>query len=527
MGNQLIHASFDLKFTKDPESEYYSVAPQRFNILNGISKSIPINITSNQFNLEKKLVISTNGIDGYGFENNDFNISPIYYVGQKIYFVCRIKTLDNFPVKNIPSLSLSSSNFNFSLSAVKDENGNEIPYTITDENIDGVEYSGGYFKGSITIDEIPLSAKNIKLYPVVKTTTFGVLKGESNTFNVHPKAGLYDYRKINEDNDQEQTYKNLRFQNILQNTNDFFTNFLGEIVGDKNSTPDSLGIKIYEKISNFTANNADINTSNIDGLLSMLESIEIDYETYNIELPASLSRIVDNLSISLSLQKGNINYYNSDFDNKGQIISNVLGINKGKELPLMSTLLQTGDNAKPIVAYEKFSNRYTLLDTNLLSCFDFRYLYPETNTYALSDYNKYWGWGLVLPPQIGLVDDYFILENTTYNSSTGQSLYQNVLKFQDNFGRLTTQEYEKEKRDPSNILNFYTFYEYLSTPEGSNIQKYIDYDNPNTYMGNLTSYSEYIGPGGVVDDIILNNLVTNTVFITGTTSIQPLTIDNN
>jgi len=193
----------------------------------------------------------------------------------------------------------------------------------------------------------------------------------------------------------------------------------------------------------------------------------------------------------------------------------------------MSTLLQTGDNAKPIVAYEKFSNRYTLLDTNLLSCFDFRYLYPETNTYALSDYNKYWGWGLVLPPQIGLVDDYFILENTTYNSSTGQSLYQNVLKFQDNFGRLTTQEYEKEKRDPSNILNFYTFYEYLSTPEGSNIQKYIDYDNPNTYMGNLTSYSEYIGPGGVVDDIILNNLVTNTVFITGTTSIQPLTIDNN
>lgn len=526
MGNQLIHASFDLKFTKDPESEYYSIPPQRFNILNGISKTIPIRIISNQFNLQKKLVITTNGVDGYGFDNKDFQLSPIYYVGQKIYFICRIKTLDNFPIKNIPPLKRNTDNFNFSLSAVKDSNGNNIKYTLTDEREEGADYSGGFFKGSITIDEIPLSAKDIKLYPVVKSAELGVLKGESNTFNVHPKTGLYNYRKINEDNDQEQNYKDLRFQNILQNTNNFFTNFLGQIVGDKNSVPDSLGIKIYEKISNFTANNADINTSNIDGLISMLESIEIDYETYNIELPASLSRIVDNLSVSLSLQKGNINYYNSDFDNKGQIISNVLGINKGKELPLMSTLLQTGENAKPIVAYEKFSDTYTLLNTNLLSCYDFRYLYPETNTYALSDYNKYWGWGLVVPPQIGQVDDFFILENTTYNSPSGQLLYQNVLTFQDNFGRLTTQSYEAEKRDTSNISNFYTFHEYLSTPEGSNIQKFIDFDNPNTYMGNLTSYSKYIEAGGIVDDIILNNLVTNTVFITGTTEIQSTIIDN-
>jgi len=267
----------------------------------------------------------------------------------------------------------------------------------------------------------------------------------------------------------------------------------------------------------------------------MLESVKIDYETYNLEFPASLSRIVDNVSVNLSLQKGNINYFNSDFDDKGQIISNVLGINKGDELPLMSTLLQTGDNAKPIVAYEKFSNIYTLLDTNLLSCYDFRYLHPETNTYALSDYNKYWGWGLVIPPQIGLVDDFFIVENTTYNSTSGESLYQNVLKFEDNFGRLTTQSYDKEKRDPSNIANFYTFYEYLSTPQGSNVQKFIDFDNPNTYVGSLTgeaamrslsSYSSYIGSGGVVDDIILNNLVTNTIFVSGITTIESTTVDN-
>lgn len=533
MGNQIIHASFDLKYTKDPESEYYDIPPQQFNILNNISETIPINIISNQFNIQKKLVISTNGVDGFGYDNNDFKLNPIYYAGQKIYFVCRIKTTDNFPVKNIPSLHLNASNFNFSLSAVRDGEGNDIKYTLTDENIGDNSYSGGFFKGSIIIDE-PVS--NIKLYPIVISSAFGILTGESNAFNVHPKTGLYSYRKINEDNDQEQNYKNLRFQNILQNTNDFFTNFLGEIVGDKNSSTDSLGIKIYEKISNFTSNNVDVNTGNVTGLLSMLELVDADYETFNIEIPASLSRIVDNLSIDFSLQKGNINYYNANFDDKGQIISKILGKNKGDELPVMTTLLQTGDKAKPIVAYEKFSGKYTLLNTNLLSCYNFRYLHPETNTYALSDYNDYWGWGLVLPPQVGTTDNFFILENTTYNSPSGESLYQNVLKFEDNFGRLTTQSYDKEKRDPSNIEKFYTFYEYLSTPEGSNIQKFIDFDNPNTYMSGLTgeavmrslsSYSNYIGPGGIADDIILNNLVTNTIFITGTSSIQSTTIDIN
>ena len=523
MGKQIIHASFDLKYTRDPESEYYDISPQQFNILNGISETIPVNIISNQFNITKKLVISTNGVDGYGYNNTDFKLNPIYYAGQKIYFVCRLKTSDNFPIKNIPTFRLDSDNFRFSLSAVKDAEGNDVKYTLLDENIDNINYSGGYFKGSITIDE---PAYGIKLYPAVYTPAFGVITGESNEFNVHPETGLYSYRKINEDNDQEQNYKDLRFQNILQDTNDFFTNFLGGAVGNKNSSTDSLGIKIYEKISNFTANNADINTSNVTGLLSMLESVKVDYETFNLEFPASLSRIVDNASVNLSLQKGNINYFNHDFDDKGQIISEVLGINKGKELPLMSTLLQTGDDAKPIVAYEKFSNIYTLLDTNLLSCYDFRYLHPETNTYALSDYNKYWGWGLVIPPQIGLVDDFFIVENTTYNSTSGESLYQNVLKFQDNFGRLTTQSYDKEKRDPSNIANFYTFYEYLSTPQGSNVQKFIDFDNPNTYMGSLSSYSSYIGPGGVVDDIILNNLVTNTIFVSGITTVESTTVDN-
>ena len=115
MGKQIIHASFDLKYTRDPESEYYDISPQQFNILNGISETIPVNIISNQFNITKKLVISTNGVDGYGYDNTDFKLNPIYYTNQKIYFVCRLKTVDNFPIKNIPTFRLDSDNFRFSL----------------------------------------------------------------------------------------------------------------------------------------------------------------------------------------------------------------------------------------------------------------------------------------------------------------------------------------------------------------------------------------------------------------------------
>ena len=62
MGKQIIHASFDLKYTRDPESEYYDISPQQFNILNGISETIPVNIISNQFNITKKLVYLQTGL---------------------------------------------------------------------------------------------------------------------------------------------------------------------------------------------------------------------------------------------------------------------------------------------------------------------------------------------------------------------------------------------------------------------------------------------------------------------------------
>ena len=145
MGKQIIHASFDLKYTRDPESEYYDISPSQFNILNSISETIPIDIISNQFNITKKLVISTNGVDGYGYDNTDFKLNPIYYTGQKIYFVCRLKTEDNFPIKNIPTFRLGADNFGFSLSAVRDSNGNDLEFTLMDESEEGADYSGGFF----------------------------------------------------------------------------------------------------------------------------------------------------------------------------------------------------------------------------------------------------------------------------------------------------------------------------------------------------------------------------------------------
>ena len=73
--------------------------------------------------------------------------------------------------------------------------------------------------------------------------------------------------------------------------------------------------------------------------------------------------------------------------------------NLGNKIELGDTL-SGGDNFKPIVALEKFSNKYQLLNTDPTSSFDFRYL-GENSTYQISSYNIRWGWGLALPDGVG------------------------------------------------------------------------------------------------------------------------------
>lgn len=494
--NVVVFAHFDLKNFKDPESNFYSVSDPTVSTLNNVSENIVLNIKDN--NEPDLLSFSSNGIDGTGYSLSSFNINKINYVGQKIYFTVKYKSNDMYDVKNVNKLTLNGiGNYNLTLTAFQGDTVINLPFEEMENNFDG----GGIFRGFIIFDR---PATNIK----IKGTSFTgskTITGESSLFNIYPVEGLHTYRKINEDNDQKKNYKDLRFQNILSDKDTFFNNFLGTIVGDASGSPDNLGIKIYEKIANFTKNNSDINYSNLKSFFSQMENLEIDFEKFNVNFPPNLQRIVDFSSINLSLQKGAKNNFNLDFDDKGYIDSDLYGVNKGKELDLRNFTLSTGMGS--IIAYEKFSENYSLLNTNLISAYDIRFKNELRNTFSLSSYDEGWGWGLILPNELN--QRYFLQYET--NNGVGEN---NFLKLEDNFDRLLTEDYDPFKNDKLLIKNYYNFYLYKSNIEGSQLQKFIDYDNVKTSVGSLKSFKNYSKDGGFIDELVTNNLLTNTGLVT-------------
>lgn len=282
------------------------------------------------------------------------------------------------------------------------------------------------------------------------------LVGKSNTFSVFDSTkGQYDVRKINENFDPIAQLNTYKFQDYLLDKGDSVFKMIGATIGTLSSNPTELGKLIYEKISNFTDNVANIDTCNVKALKSMYDMLNENFYTFgnsNLEYPAEITRLVDLFSINFSKLKGSRNKFAENYNNRGyyndEIVENggtaIYGINKGKELDFFTSVLTAG---RDIIAYEKFSEKYTLINTNLCAASaDLHYIDPIKKTYALSAYNPYWGWRLSLP------DEYNV-----------------------NF-----------------VPRYYSFYEYLSGYVNTQTEGLINWADKNTTIPeNIKTYSEW------------------------------------
>lgn len=235
-----------------------------------------------------------------------------------------------------------------------------------------------------------------------------ILKGNSNVFSIYSSvSGRYDIRKVNENFDPKEQLKSYRFQDYLRDKDRIYNDFFGTAIGTLTSKPTDLGKLVYEKISNFTDNVANVDTCNVRSLKSMYEMLDETFYTFgsiDYNFPGELNRLVDIFSVNFSKLKGSRNKFDQNFNNRGYhndvIRANggtpIYGVNKGEELDFLTSVLTAGKN---IVAYEKFSETYTVLNTNLsvASAANLHYIDPVIKTYTLSSYSPYWGWGLVLP----------------------------------------------------------------------------------------------------------------------------------
>lgn len=271
---------------------------------------------------------------------------------------------------------------------------------------------------------------------MVPSTTVKYLTATSNIFNIYPSDGLYTAAKVNENFDLANFYKICRHQEILLDKDIFFNDFLGTIVGDTHSQPYELGKTVYERIANYVSNNSDISRCTLEALLSFCTEFVTSFEKYNYAYPPQLRRIVDILTIKHKHLYGDINVSQNNFNYRDTIPTTTkYGTNMGHEISPISGTITTG---VPIVVYEKFSEKYDLVNDKCINDYALNTILP------LSTFNYNWGWGLVAPSSLTGKDIGIYYKFYEFLPKYDGKIYNNVINWDD---PLTTFNYTESSYD--------------------------------------------------------------------------------
>lgn len=402
------------------------------------------------------LSITSNGLDSEGSTTNLFPIDKNKFSESKISVVIKVKDSQNFTVKDIPLITYPGDFAAFKLT----DGTNQYSFDIESDfgNLSALS-KGGFWKGYI-IPHMSTLTENVYLSASVNVQG-SYINGISNTFNVYPSGGYYNIAKKGEDIDFKEVFKEIAIQPLFLDRTVLFNEFLGSIFGDINSLQDTIGKVTYEKIKNFVDNNAILDYSNIDQLLSILKSFNFEdpkFTSINFNLPKELKRLVDLLSINHSRLFGTQNKFKENFKSFGYLNNSLYGKNLGEEVTL-SYIITGGQD---LVAFEKFSGEYKLLNSYLPLCASSITILP-TNRYYLSSYNSSWGWNLTLPADALNI--------------------------------------------PEAMSNYYIFYKYISGIDGTVENSIINFEDNNTTLSFYnSSYEAWSEQSGIISNIVAQKL---------------------
>jgi len=425
------------------------------NFNNNLSISLTANVgtTSLSANLSS-LTINDNGLTEEGDDEAQiFDISPVQFKKAPIPFFIKPTSISNYTVKG---LTLTGS----ITGKLYDSNNQEVNtsyYSISSLNssISGID-TDYWFYGNLTYDD---GLSTVDSFTLVVSAEFAnssenfILGGRSVSFSIYPKDYYY-FAKENEDIDFTEVFKSLRFQEILLDKNILFDDFIGSIFGNLSSSNSSLGKTLNEKIFNFVDNNANIDKCNLNSLINIGNQLNENANVYDESLfnfPPAIVRLMSMFSTDYNQFKGTTNKFKENFNDRGITTRDKYGKNLGSEIDTYSYTVTAGTD---IVALEKFSNNYSLLNTYQPICA------VDALQYKLSEFNTDWGWPLVLPNNFISTD----------------------------------------------LSKFYTFYEYTSGFEGTVYDGILNYADSLNSFDITTALSSFRGDNNIEDIAIRNSL---------------------
>jgi hypothetical protein len=122
--------------------------------------------------------------------------------------------------------------------------------------------------------------------------------GESEPFDIL-EYDKYDIRKFNESWQSVDWIKDQVRQNHILLNEFYWDKYSRALWGDASSPEgEGFGRQAYEKIANYTANHADINTCDLKSLYDLALETDVPIDDYSVEFPPELRRIVDLGSIN-------------------------------------------------------------------------------------------------------------------------------------------------------------------------------------------------------------------------------------
>ena len=533
------YSGVDVYYYKDdlPTSRFnLSFSKSRYNYLN------PLNISMSGViypNVDvDSLSITSNGLDGEGYQLSAFNIGFNKFAHTVIPFTVKIKDSNFYTNKN----------FGFITPTITLTNVSPSSYTVTslqsalsDLSVGGVYY--GCFELTDTITEpitgVQVSA-TIASVTDLDSNVYTSLTGASNTFNIYPQD-YYQLFKHGEDFDSESMFKSLIFQETMMNKDVLFEDFLGTIFGTASADTEALGKKVYERIYNFINNTVNIDTAEINRVISLGDLVDFKSTIFDKSLtnfPNKVQRLASLLSLNKYKLFGEKNKFVENFADYGTLTKDIYGKNLGDKINPFTYVVKTSAN---IVAYEKFSRTYKLLNTyQPLSARCAPYYYYDnfiTETYELNpdflteDEFEVTTQGsenilftLILEDDVlteGEEEVVFEFEDC-FNRATGQLILNelNIPMISDtaqlilgNIGGYYIADYDVGWGWPlvlptnftqADIDTFYDFYEFTDVYAGNIVGGALDFDQ--TTVDFDTPYATLYGNHGIFENIILDTL---------------------
>ena len=138
-------------------------------------------------------------------------------------------------------------------------------------------------------------------YANVQELATTAISGTSTPFSVTEFVNNNQIRRLNESFNTSEYYKSLALPEILNSNTVLFDQFFAAAVGTGHlSANEDIGQVSYEKIANFVLNHADIDTCNIDQLLSLAEETGVAASDYSAVYPTDIRNMIDIASVSRS-----------------------------------------------------------------------------------------------------------------------------------------------------------------------------------------------------------------------------------